>query len=235
MAVPCPSFIEALDLSLCRAVDIYCERTSDVFFAEPINALTNLAFLLTAWFAWRDLRRGTIKDPNLLLIVVGTLPVIAVGSFAYHTIATRWAEWADVFPILFFMLSFLWLVVRRYLGWSVTGSAVVIFGFCALTFGIEAQIPSRILWGGAMYLPTIVALLAIAASPIDWSAAARTSLFAAVGIFILSFAFRILDTPVCPAFPLGTHFLWHILNAGFFYLLLHAVILHSRSRGAHAV
>jgi hypothetical protein len=235
MAVPCPSFIEAVDVSLCRAVDIYCERTNEAFLAEPVNALTNFAFLLTAWFAWCDLRRESTKDAGLLAVVVGTVPVVAIGSFAYHTIATRWAEWADVVPILFFMLSFLWLIARRYLGWSAIVSALAIFGFVALTFGIEAQVPSRILWGGAMYVPTIVALLAIAASPIKWSATARANLFTAVGIFILSFGFRILDAPTCTAFPLGTHFLWHILNAVFLYLLLRAAILHSRTRAVCAV
>jgi hypothetical protein len=43
------------------------------------------------------LRSDTTKDSNLLLVAVGTLPVVAVGSFPFHTIATRWAEWADVF------------------------------------------------------------------------------------------------------------------------------------------
>ena len=32
-------------------VDLYCERTSPVFWAEPVNALTNLAFFLAAWFS----------------------------------------------------------------------------------------------------------------------------------------------------------------------------------------
>jgi hypothetical protein len=30
---------------------------------------------------------------------------------------------------------------------------------------------------------------------------------------VLSLVFRSLDEIVCPAVPLGTHFLWHILNA----------------------
>jgi hypothetical protein len=29
----------------------------------------------------------------------------------------------------------------------------------------------------------------------------------------LSLAMRILDTPLCDAVPIGTHFLWHVLNA----------------------
>jgi hypothetical protein len=32
-------------------VDLYCERTDPSFWAEPINALSNLSFLLAAWLA----------------------------------------------------------------------------------------------------------------------------------------------------------------------------------------
>ncbi len=33
------------------------------------------------------------------------------------------------------------------------------------------------------------------------------------GILIVSLTFRTLDRPLCDALPLGTHFLWHIVNA----------------------
>ena len=32
-------------------------------------------------------------------------------------------------------------------------------------------------------------------------------------ILVVSLTFRTLDGPLCAAVPLGTHFLWHILNA----------------------
>ena len=33
------------------------------------------------------------------------------------------------------------------------------------------------------------------------------------GLLVVSLTFRTLDEPLCAAIPLGTHFLWHILNA----------------------
>jgi len=33
------------------------------------------------------------------------------------------------------------------------------------------------------------------------------------GILVVSLTFRTLDRPLCDAFPLGTHPMWHILNA----------------------
>ncbi len=33
------------------------------------------------------------------------------------------------------------------------------------------------------------------------------------GLLIVSLTFRTLDGPLCDSLPVGTHFLWHLLNA----------------------
>lgn len=38
-------------------IDIYCERTAQGFWNEPLNALTNAAFLIAAYCAYRLARR----------------------------------------------------------------------------------------------------------------------------------------------------------------------------------
>jgi hypothetical protein len=43
--------------------------------------------------------------------------------------------------------------------------------------------------------------------------ATARGLVAGAAILIVSLTFRTLDEPLCGAFPLGTHFLWHVLNA----------------------
>ena len=37
-------------------IDGYCERLGPGFWAEPLNALTNLAFLIAALVMWRRTR-----------------------------------------------------------------------------------------------------------------------------------------------------------------------------------
>jgi len=49
----------------------------------------------------------------------------------------------------------------------------------------------------------------------------------ATGVFLISFAARTLDARVCAAFPLGTHFLWHLLNASLLFILIRAAIVYS--------
>jgi hypothetical protein len=93
MSLVCPSLIADYSPGLCRAVDIYCERTSPAFDAEPLNAISNVAFLVAAAAAWRLQNRhpnpaidGFVRALCVIIAVVG------IGSFTFHTIATRWAS-----------------------------------------------------------------------------------------------------------------------------------------------
>jgi hypothetical protein len=231
VSLTCLFFIANHYPHLCRAVDNYCERTSPALDAEPTNALTNVAFLIAAWGVWRlhsDCPDQHVKRLVQALIVI--MLFVGLGSFLFHTVATRWAEWGDVIPILVFMLLYLWLVLTCFFTWSVWLKIVALAFFFAVTFYLEAAVPSAILWGGALYLPTLLALIAISAV-LHWrQPAAGKAMFIATGVFLLSFTGRTLDSPICTVFPLGTHFVWHLLNATLLYLLVRAVILYGPPR-----
>ena len=55
----------------------------------------------------------------------------------------------------------------------------------------------------------------------------------AAGLFALSVMLRTLDRSLCGGFPLGTLFLWHLLNAVLLYLLLTGLIRYGRRRTAN--
>jgi len=69
-----------------RAVDAYCERTGPEYWAEPVNALTNAAFLIAALVMWR--RTAGLPLARVLCLI---LFVIGLGSYLFHTHATLWA------------------------------------------------------------------------------------------------------------------------------------------------
>lgn len=46
----------------------------------------------------------------------------------------------------------------------------------------------------------------------------------AAGVFAVSLTLRTLDEPLCVAFPLGTHFLWHCLNATVLFIVAYTII-----------
>ena len=227
MSLTCPSFIVSLSPGLCRAVDHYCERTGDAWNAEPINAVTNVAFLIAGWAAWRlAVRHSALAGDRLLAVIIAVIPIVGFGSFTFHTLATRWAEWVDVIPILVFMLLYLWLAMSRFFGWPVLPKLAILSAFFLATFALEAAVPGTVLWGGAMYLPTIAAFLVMGLAPNRWTAGARGSFLLAAALFMLAFTLRTLDAPLCTALPFGTHFMWHVLNAALLYLLVRAAILH---------
>jgi hypothetical protein len=81
-----------------------------------------------------------------------------------------------------------------------------------------------------MYLPTLVAIVALGAAMLQRWPLAGNKMVAAACVFVVAFFLRSLDMPACAAFPLGTHFLWHILNGFLLFLLLRLVILHAPRR-----
>jgi hypothetical protein len=212
-------------------VDLYCERTDPSFWAEPVNALTNGAFLIAAmaaWVVWRRLGSRQRDWPALTLIVIAAL--VGIGSFVFHTFATRGAALFDTIPIAVFIYCYLFIALRRFLGLPLVLSLVVLLGFAALSHGLAWVVPRGFLNGSYYYLPALAALLVIA-----WltpKGRCRRHLILAADVFMASIALRTVDLAVCAAFPLGTHFLWHSLNGVVFYLLLRAVMDANVSRPA---
>ncbi|WP_102107848.1 hypothetical protein [Oceaniglobus roseus] len=192
-----------------RAVDGYCERLDPSFWAEPVNALTNAAFLLAALAMWR--RTGGMALPRLLSAL---LFAIGIGSFLLHTYATAWAGLADVLPILLFVLTYTFAANRHFWRlsplWSALG-AVLVIPWLALLTPLFRLVPG--LSTSAMYwpIPLLIALYAVALRRRLPGVARGQAIGAA--LLCLSLAARSLDTALCPVLPLGTHWLWHLLNA----------------------
>ncbi len=194
-------------------IDLYCERTAAGLLNEPLNALSNLGFLLVAALAWRRAHREGRADVAVLAAI---LAAIGIGSGLFHTFATAWAQWLDVLPILAFQVVFLALYLGRVagLGTASVGAAVSVFVLTAIA---AAQSPA-VLNGSLGYLPALVVLGWLGLDA--WRRSGRRSLFLAAGLFGLALVARSVDNALCAAWPWGTHFLWHLLNA----VVLHLAI-----------
>jgi hypothetical protein len=207
-------------------VDLYCERTDASFWSEPVNALSNAAFLIAAALALDLWRRGDRKDwPALALIIV--VAAVAVGSFVFHTVATRAAIFADVIPIAVFIYGYLLLALVRFLHLRVIVAAAIVVAYAASVQALSALAPPRLLNGSVGYLPALVALITVALAA--RKQVTRRSLGLAAVVFAISLGFRTVDMALCPEFPLGTHFVWHMLNAIVLYVLLRTAIVARRA------
>jgi len=193
------------------SVDNYCERTGPEYWSEPINAITNAAFLIAAIVMARRLQGQRLP---LACAMVAVLATIGVGSFLFHTHANRLTGLMDVLPILAFILLYIFAATRDFLGarpW-VAGLAVLgFFPFAAALVPVFARIPGVAASAGYAPIPVLILLYAMALR----SRASDTARGMVIGasILVVSLIFRSLDRAVCDVFPLGTHFLWHILNA----------------------
>jgi hypothetical protein len=209
----------------------YCERGSDPgFWAEPLNAVSNVAFIIAAILAnaeWRRSRGGRVE-----LSLVALVFVIGIGSFLFHTVATKWARIADVAPIGLFMLAYLGFSLRRFMAlqWSgVVGCVLAFIAANALAAAMKCN-GAACLNGSIGYLPALGALGVIAGILAWQQHAAAKAVGAACVVFALSLVCRTIDISVCPftliqpGWRLGTHALWHILNAIVLYLLLGAAV-----------
>lgn len=187
----------------------YCERVAPGLLGEPLNAVTNAAFLVAAWWLWRLARRhGTASDPMLVILLL-LLVATGLGSFALHTTATAWGGAVDTAALSLCLLTTIFFGARRWLGWSWLAALVWPAGMIGAAVVLGRLVPVA----GAMYLGPFATGLVMAL----WLLAARHPagrfVATAVLVFVPSFVFRTLDQPLCGAFPAGTHFLWHCLNA----------------------
>ena len=230
-------------------IDIYCERLMPGFWAEPVNALTNISFLIAAFFAYRltaSLRgrraEAIQKSSNKKLdcfafarndgqvyVLIFLLLAIGTGSFLFHTLANGWAQMADVLPILLYQLAFLVLYARGVMRQSWHGVLVLIGGFFAAIY-LFALLPDSLLNGSLSYGPAFLFLSGLGIWHYCNATKEHCGLLLAAGIFLLSLAFRSADLAVCASFPLGTHFVWHVLNGAVLYLTARAYIQNISTR-----
>ena len=209
-------------------IDAYCERLSDAFWAEPVNAVSNLAFLvvaIAAFLAWRQVDARTVRRRRDVasLSLIAVVAVIGVGSFLFHTFANRWSGLADVIPITLFIAGYLCLALHRFIGLPRWGAVLSVLAFFFAAF-LAGDLLARLVGSSSGYVPPLLALYAIGISLVVRRRSPGKRVLGAAGVFTLSIALRMADMPLCAAHPLGTHFLWHVLNAATLGLLLSATI-----------
>jgi len=192
-------------------IDAYCERLSPGLFGEPLNALSNFAFFVAAAYGLAVARRE--RSGLAVWLLAGLVGVIGLGSLLFHTFANRWSAMADVFPITIFIYSYFAFALRRFVQLSWPATALVLGGLFAANVIVAWLTPPGLLNGSVGYLPALVAAIGMALLLRSRGHPASYHLAAAAIVFAFSLAFRTADRVACHAVPIGTHFVWHLLNA----------------------
>lgn len=207
------------------AVDLYCERTSAEFWAEPVNAFSNLSFIVAAlaivWLMRSTKARASL--PALFLTI--NLVAIGVGSFLFHTLANRLMMLADLLPIFIYQIAFLTFYARHVAGCRMPTVAGLLLLFLLANLGFM-QLPREWLNGSLVYGGALLFISAIAAYHHATAKREPAILYFALIVFLIALACRSFDLWICPWSPLGTHFLWHLLVGGVLYLTTRAYVLN---------
>jgi hypothetical protein len=217
-------------MELLRQIDGYCERTDFTYWSEPLNAVTNLSFILAALILWPRVRG--IPGAQILVVI---LFVIGVGSYLFHTHATVWAAMADTIPIGLFILTYLFLVNLNILRWPLWAALLGTLAFLPYAYAVTSFVMQMPFLRVSSFYWSVPLLLVIYAFFLKVNAAGVSRGFLiGAGLLAVSLTFRSLDKSLCSSVPVGTHFLWHLLNGvmlGWMIVVYRRHMLASASQG----
>jgi len=187
---------------------------------EPLNTVTNAAGLIAVFFIYRLLRKH--GAPWFIYPFLALMLASVLGSFFWHGTRSGIALSFDTLPgiaalcfFTFVWASELWNRWRGYAFVTVFVLAVAIAAFLPIPFMFRFFIP--------------VILLSLFLIGISFRRDKKAGWFG-VGmlcVLLLSAGFRTIDLAACPYLPIGTHFLWHLLNPLGIYLAV-LVLVHLR-------
>lgn len=216
-------------------IDLYCERTAYGLWNEPLNTLSNLSFPLAALVATVMIScRGRTDLPEVVVVALAAL--IGIGSALFHMFANHATELMDVIPIWSFVACYSVLAVYRQTGQdkrrtfriAVIGLAIGVGVFWTTSGDATTGATNKVgaFNGSVQYAPALAALVIFAALSMAKGFAGWRWIAVAAGTFALSLVFRTIDLQVCAALPIGTHYLWHLLNGAMVGFLLVALVRH---------
>ena len=214
-------------------LDHYCERVAPGMWGEPLNLVSNLAFVVAGIFVSQYFLRQQSKihsqtwDFSLLITL---LFAIGIGSGLWHLYATSWSLKADTIPILLFINIYLLSCLFRLFSLSIIAGLSIFITYHVINSGIQWILPADFLSGSIFYLPTWFFLLGITFYMWQLKLIAYRFFIFAFIIFTVSLGFRTVDLFICDSIPIGTHFVWHLLNAMTLYLLMIGLINNTQQK-----
>jgi len=208
---------------------LYCERSSDGLLGEPFNLFSSLGFFVAGWlllYLYRKHRSQTNAMPEIIALIVMTF-AIGMGSAIFHSFATRGSILFDVIPIAIFVLFFTYVFARDLLGLGKTLSLLLLLLLIAINLAYKSYV-FRAIDGYVSYIPTFMFLLALSLYMLIKRHPSALRIAFASCIAFASLYFRTMDRAWCSDIPIGTHFMWHLLNAALVYMLVRELIVYRR-------
>ncbi len=210
-------------------VDGYCERAGNpAATAEPLNLFTNFAFIIAALLIALMMKKYRLfKVQNLDIILLDVVMfTIGIGSGIFHSIPNSHTVLMDVIPIGIFIHLYIVVFFKRVVNWNLVVSILVLLAFIGAGIWFQKNFSAETLNGTIMYVPTylmliiMVFILCFVKQNMLYVYLINTAV-----IWTFSLAFRTIDMQICGyTHGIGTHFMWHVLNAIVLYRMLALVV-----------
>lgn len=191
-----------------------CENLGDGFLAQPINAVSSLAFTVVALALVPFARSGTGVESVVRWVFLAALAATGVGSFLYHGPQGPGSQFLHdiTFVATLELIAVANLSVA--LGWSAGRLWAVYAAALGTSSLLLAATPTATnALAGIAVLAVFagdIALRRRSDSDTRWSLAAGLAMVMAIIFFVLGRT----DSPVCDSDSLfQAHALWHILSA----------------------
>jgi hypothetical protein len=203
-----------------------CERTGLGIIAEPMNVLSSFMFMIVAVSIYRyyhkheDLEHKWIWDIHALTFITF---MIGVCSTVFHANPTPVTEMFDESSIVLFIVLYFWSVLFRIGRCTMFQAGICFVAFVGFSHMLVSQFPHA-MNDSIGYLSSMIALIMIAVYLHLKARPSSQHFLIAALVGVVSLFCRAIDRDICPEFPLGTHFLWHVLNATLLYILLKQII-----------
>lgn len=207
----------------------YCETLSasvGAFPVEPANTVSNVVIVLFGLASLYLIRKRTPRAYDLYVLSV-LLIATGIGSGLWHGLRDGSALFFEVQAGLLFLFGLAFCWSRRL--WSSAGTLLFVVAF-VVSFVLSRQYlgmfnqrwvavaPAVILFGSVLATQTVMR-----------SKKAALLGLAAMALSLTALGFRTYDLEVCDAFPIGTHWLWHMFNsAGGFTAMLAIITLQTQ-------
>lgn len=204
---------------------IYAETDTSRFPVEPWNAASTFIFLFIIYYYLKKTNGDHSQYPCTVLV----LPLLFIGflgGLIYHATRSHWIwltmDFTPIFLLVLVAMYFFWLQITR--------KKLQALLLVCLLFFLTVFIRSRV--SGSLSLQISVGYSLLAANIIipamlhAWKNNWRHIRFivGALLLFSLAILFRYYDAGLSRSlFPMGTHFLWHVLGGGSVFLLLEYV------------
>lgn len=203
-----------------------CERHALGFMGEPLNVISNLGFLYVAVVIYRfyhkheDITGRWIWDIHALTFLTF---IIGFNSIVFHAFPTPTTELMDTIPIVMFIMIYFTSILFRIGRCTLFQAGICLVAFVGFSHVLVTQFP-RALNDSIGYLSSMIALIIIAVYLHLKARPSSTHFMLASIVGVCSLFCRAIDRDICSMFPLGTHFIWHCLNATLLYILLKQII-----------